>query len=150
MIQKRSLIFLFFYRNKAQVKKKMPFFLNSAKNVFYRKKIRLQVSKSGVFVSKKVSDFFFFDRNKLQVNFFANFRKSAKNFFNRKKIRLQVSKSGVFAPEKVSLIFFFYRNKLQMKKKYQIVDNLRKTFLSGKKSDFNFQNRGFLWSKKVL
>ena len=54
-------------------------------------------------------------------------------------------------PKNVLWFFFiFYRNKLQVKKKYPIFENLRKTFLIGKKSDFKFQNRGFLWAKNVL
>ena len=53
--------------------------------------------------------------------------------------------------QKCSPIFFsFYRNKVQVKKKYPIFENLRKTFSIGKKSDFKFQNRGFLRSKNVL
>ena len=50
----RKVSLIFFYRNKVQVRKKKSQFSKSAKNLFYRKKIRLQVSKSSVFCEKNV------------------------------------------------------------------------------------------------
>ena len=108
----------FFYRNKVQVKKKLPILEKFSKKNFYRKKIRLQVSKSGVFAPEKVSLIFFFFF--LEITFrwkkISVFSKICEKLFLSEKIRLQVSKWGVFVPEKVSLIFFpFYRNKLYVK-----------------------------------
>ena len=57
----KKVLCFFFYRNEVQVEKKIAIFQKSAKNVFYRKKIRLQVSKSGDDDDpKRFSDFFIF------------------------------------------------------------------------------------------
>ena len=53
-------------------------------------------------------------------------------------------------PKRFVDFFVFYRNKLQVNFFLPISKNLRKTFFIGKKSDFKFQNRGFLGAKNVL
>merc|ERR1712081_166340 len=74
-----------------------------------------------------------------------------KTFFLRKKIHLQFSKSGVFWGKKMfrkfletSVIISLYGGDSRYFGK-----KISKTFLSGKKSNFNFQNRGFCEKKKI-
>ena len=43
--------------------------------------------------------------------------------------------------------WFFFRNKVYMEKICRILENLRKTFSIGKKSDFKFQNREYFVKK---
>ena len=118
----------FLYRNKLRVKKKKSNFRKSAKNVFYRKKIRLQVSKSGDDDDPKTFSDFFFIEIKFRWKKKVIFRKSAKNVLYRKKIRLKVSKSGDDDDQKRFSDFFLYRNEVQVKKCLPIFEDLRKTF----------------------
>ena len=78
-------------------------FGKSAKNFFNRKKIRLQVSKSGVFCEKKYSANFLKLRTELVYKMIVQCisSKNFKNFFKWKKIQLQVSKVGVFWVQKI-------------------------------------------------
>ena len=43
--------------------------------------------------------------------------------------------------------FFFFRNKVWIEKNCGILENLEKTFFTGKKSNFNFQNWGYFGKK---
>ena len=85
---------------------------NLRKTFFYRKKIQLQLSKSGVFVIQKCSlIFFFFFRTELQVKKMCRIlEKKCGKKSKRKKIQLQVSKSGVFWEKKCSANFLKLRS----------------------------------------
>ena len=56
----------------------LPYFGKSAKNFFYRKKIRLQVSKSGVFSGKKIF------RNFLETSVIISLLKDSSLYFAKK------------------------------------------------------------------
>ena len=86
--------------------KNLQYFRKFAKTIFIRKKIQLQLSKSGVFREKKCS------ANSLKLRSDIVYSKHihyilAKNFKKNlkwKKIQLQVSKSGVFGEKNVAQI----------------------------------------------
>merc|ERR1711973_695995 len=98
----------------------LAYFGKSAKNFFYRKKIRLQVSKSGVFAPKKVSlIFFFFFRNKLQVkNIWRILENLQKTFFIGQKSNFKFQNRGYFGKKEsnsplVAGTFFREKNNLR-------------------------------------
>ena len=101
----------------------VPQFGKNVKKKLCRKKIRLQVSKSGVFWGKKskipqvAGTFFarksslffrFFFRNKVEIEKICRILENLqKTFFYWKNIRLQISKWGVFCDQKRFSDFFF-------------------------------------------
>merc|ERR1712235_116460 len=73
-----------------------------------------------------------------------------KTFFLWKKIQLKFSKSGVFWEKKCSANFLKLRSYLVYRKViHDISAKNFKTFLCGRKSNFNFQNRGYFGKKNV-
>ena len=78
------------------------------------------------------------------------FRKSAKNFFLEKNPTSSF-KIGGFGEQKMFRNSFETSLIISLKKdNFRILAVLRKTFSIGKKSNFKFQNRGFLVPKNVL
>merc|ERR1712208_126684 len=104
----------------------------------------------GTLLIKKGSPIFFYRNKVLVKKKKANFRKYAKNFFYRKKNPTSSFKIGGFCSHKM---FFKLAEILLIisseKEKFLVLPVFRTTFSIGKKSNFNFQNRGYFVKKNI-
>ena len=145
MIQKGSLIFLFFfYRNEVQVEKILPFFENLRKTFSIGKKSDFKFQNRGMMmIQKGTLIFLFFYRNKVQVNFFLPiFENLQKMFSIGKKSDFKVKIRDFCDPKRFSDFFFFEIN-LSRKKKIKFSKICEKRFLSEKNPTSSFKIGGF-------
>ena len=131
------------------MKKNCRIFENLRKTFSIRKKIWLQVLKSGVFATEKVSLIFFLYRNKLQVEknlpIFENLRKT---FLIGKKSDFKFQNGGFLLPKNVLQIGWnFACNRFKISFFFCYQPFCEKLFLSEKNPTSSFKIGGFCEQK---